>query len=167
MRTMLLALCLFCSFGIAAQDQDEIQAEIDRTFWVAFKKAFETLDGGLLNSMYAEQVLRVTPSGIDTENQFKVFNATRFDENKANGETIKLDFWFDHRDTNASTSYEVGFYRITVVSAKGSEHFYGQFHIVLKKIEDNWQIVQDWDTTSIAGEQITAAQFAKKAPAEF
>jgi hypothetical protein len=169
MRTTVLITCLLSSFFAFAQEDPpkEIQAEIDETFWVYFQKAFETLDGDLLNSLYAAQVLRVTPAGIDTDNQFKIFNATRFDQNKADGATIRLDFWFDSRHTNRTTSYEVGFYRIQIRSSAEVETFYGQFHVVLKKIGDDWKIVQDWDATSIAGEEITAAQFSKRAPAQF
>ena len=71
--------------------------------------------------------------------------------------------WFDDRKTNANTSYEVGFYRIiTTDSEGGSTSFYGQFHIILKKIGEQWKIVQDWDTDSIGGEPITSTDYARK-----
>ena len=152
----------------AAAGSEKLQDEIDKTVWSVFQQAFEQLDGERLNSVYAEQVLRVTPEGIDTANGFKLSNTTRFDANRKNGEEISLDFWFDDRKTNATTSYEVGFYRISIRSPAGSTScFYGQFHIVLKKLAGRWKIVQDWDTSTIGGQPITASDFAKKEPVRF
>ncbi len=145
--------------------QGDIQQEINSTVWLPFKQAFETLDGTALNALYAKKVLRVTPEGIDTNNQFKRTNLTRFDGNKARGEGIKLDFWFASRDTNAHVSYEVGFYRIQIVSPDESKQsFYGQFHIVLQHTETGWKIVQDRDSPSLAGTPITAELFDSNTP---
>ncbi|MEL6919343.1 MAG: hypothetical protein AAFO99_16655, partial [Bacteroidota bacterium] len=94
-------------------------------------------------------------------------NLERFATNKANGTTISLNFWFDSRHTNVHTSYEVGFYKIVFLT-KGEENVvYGQFHIVLKKINGKWKITQDWDTTTINGKTITEADFVKQAPLQF
>lgn len=159
-------LTLHASPGFA-DDIAAIHATIDSTVWRPFKSAFERMDGEALNALYADDVLRVTPQGIDTTGAFKAYNATRFEQSIANGERIDLDFWLDSRQTNATTSYDVGFYRVTLTRADGqSQSMYGQFHIVLKKIEGRWQIVQDWDTESIGGRPLDAADFARR-PAAF
>jgi ketosteroid isomerase-like protein len=154
---------------MAAQtDTEAIQKEIDQMVWKPFQKAFETLDGDALNATYANQVLRVTPQGIDTKNAFKKGNAERFAANRKNGDKIHLDFWFDNRKTNETTSYEVGFYRIGFTSKGGeTQYSYGQFHIVLEKINGQWKITQDWDTATIAGKSITAKEFDKKEVLKF
>ncbi|MEP0264937.1 hypothetical protein [Dokdonia sp.] len=154
---------------MTAQNKTEtIQKEIDQTVWKPFQNAFETLDGDALNATYADQVLRVTPQGIDTENTFKKGNAERFASNRKNGDTINLDFWFDSRKTNETTSYEVGFYRIGFTTKGGeTQYSYGQFHIVLEKINGHWKITQDWDTAIIAGNPITAKDFDKKESIRF
>lgn len=149
-------------------DVRAIHQEIDRTVWKNFQQAFEQLDGTALNAVYADQVLRVTPAGIDTQNAFKQDNQTRFQTNISNGDRIKLDFWFDSRQTNATTSYDVGFYRVGITTPTGrTDHFYGQFHIVLNRIDGVWRIVQDWDTTSIGGRPITAEDFNRQTPVRF
>jgi len=109
----------------------------------------------------------VTPEGIDTKNRFKNQNIERFNVSKANGSKISLDFWFDSRHTNEDTSYEVGFYRIKFLTNEQESIVYGQFHIVLKKIKGKWKITQDWDTTMINKEEITAKHFAKNTPIRF
>ncbi len=164
----LFFLLLFITLPITAQISVEaIQKEIDKTVWKPFQEAFENSDGKALNAIYAQHVIRVTPNGIDTENAFKKSNLVRFSENLKNNVKISLDFWFDSRDTNETTSYEVGFYRIGFTTNNNTKYSYGQFHIVLQKINDQWKITQDWDTTTIAGKPITAGDFEMKKAAKF
>ncbi|QCX00244.1 nuclear transport factor 2 family protein [Aggregatimonas sangjinii] len=152
---------------IRAQDPITLQKDIDQNVWKPFQLAFENNDGPGLNSLYAEEVLRVTPAGIDTENEFKAANLKRFEENRAKKTSVQLDFWFDSRKTNATTSYEVGFYRILMSNTDGVNTIYGQFHIVLKKIDGVWKIVQDWDTATIGGIPIKATDFERQQPIRF
>lgn len=168
-RLVLGPLMLFvATVGVADSKVNATQEVIDGTVWKTFQSAFERLDGEALNSVYADAVLRVTPAGLDTQGQFKRANETRFEENIANGDRIALDFWFDSRHTDATTSYDVGFYRVGVTSASGiTTYFYGQFHIVLRKIGGHWKIVQDWDTAAIGGRPVTAADFDRQPPAQF
>ena len=163
------ALLLLLAASVSAEsDSDRIQKKIDGTVWKTFKSAFERLDGKALNSVYADQVLRVTPEGLDTDGRFKQSNLTRFEQNQARGDRIELDFWFDSRHTNATVSYDVGFYRVRVISSPGKpDSFYGQFHIVLRNFDGQWKIVQDWDTASIGGRPITAEDFDRKVPVDF
>lgn len=166
---LLAALLLFIAIpGVADSEVTRIQEEIDQTVWKTFQAAFEALDGEALNSVYADEVLRVTPDGLDVAELFKQTNRTRFKENREKGERIALDFWFDTRHTNASFSYDTGFYRITMTSSSGEKTYaYGQFHIVLKNIDGHWKIVQDWDTASIGGQPITNDDFIRRQPAWF
>ena len=168
MKNFILFLVLGASTFLNGQSVTDIQKEIDAQVWKPFQEAFQNLDGQALNDTYAEQVLRVTPGGIDTENVFKQGNLKRFTQNKADGISIGLDFWFDSRHTNSTTSYEVGFYRIGATNAAGETAYnYGQFHIVLEKIEGIWKITQDWDTTTINGQTIGSEDFAKQKPLKF
>ncbi|MDT0605996.1 hypothetical protein [Croceitalea rosinachiae] len=168
MRQLIIFSILAISFNTSAQSVQLLQKEIDSTIWKPFQKAFETLDGEALNATYAEDVLRVTPEGIDTENSFKVKNLERFVQNKKEGISITLDFWFDSRRTNETTSYEVGFYRIGFKNSKNETTFsYGQFHIVLEKLDGQWKITQDWDTNIIKGKSIGEADFSIKRPLRF
>ncbi|MEM1435500.1 MAG: hypothetical protein AAGG11_15690, partial [Pseudomonadota bacterium] len=141
-----LLVSSLADLALAGSAVGDIQAVIDGTVWRTFQNAFHRMDGAALNSVYADTVLRVTPDGLDTQGNFKQDNLTRFLENRARGDRIELDFWFDSRHTNAAVSYDVGFYRVRVVAASGeSSDFFGQFHIVVRKINGCWKIVQDWD----------------------
>ncbi len=170
MKKRLLFLLLVSVSGILFSQKNVayIQSEIDSTVWKSFQNAFETLDATALNNTYGPEVLRVTPKGIDTENSFREANEVRFKKYRAKGTELALDFWFDSRHTNQNTSYEVGFYRIAATDKNGSTTYsYGQFHIVLQKLDNRWKIVQDWDTTTINGTVITEKDFAKNNPIKF
>ena len=167
MRTLFLIFCSLIITTMSAQSTTEIQNEIDQTVWKPFQKAFQTLDGTALNATYATDVLRVTPQGIDTQNAFKKGNLDRFKASKESGVSIALDFWFDRRDTNEDTSYEVGFYRIAATANNNTTYSYGQFHIVLKKINGQWKITQDWDTAEINGHPLDKTDFEKQPPLKF
>lgn len=162
-----IVLLMLCVRGFS-QDIAAIQNEIDKTVWKPFHHAFESGNAEALNALYADAVLRVTPAGIDTENNFKTKNLERFAENKNYGVSIALDFWFDDRKTNSNTSYEVGFYRIQPKSMSGKySPVYGQFHIVLRKIDGVWKITQDCDTSTLNGKPITQEDFSRKTPIQF
>lgn len=160
MRIVVFVLLVFSSLLTSAQvNMELIQAEIDKSVWREFKSAFETIDAKALNEIYADETLRVTPEGIDTENLFKIRNIERFQMLKENSASIQLNFWFESRHTNSDTSYEVGYYKISTQIKDKTSINYGQFHIVLKRIAGNWKIVQDWDTTSINGRSIGQKEF--------
>lgn len=167
MRKLILLLAIVTLTPSLAQDVEIIQKEIDKTLWKPFKNAFENNDGPALNSLYANQALRVTPNGIDTGNKFKEANLKRFEKNKTTKTNVQLDFWFDSRHTNSTTSYEVGFYKMQLTNAETVRTIYGQFHIVLEKIDGAWKITQDWDTEQINGSPITSVDFEKRKPLEF
>jgi ketosteroid isomerase-like protein len=160
--TVFLGLSCFGTLLRADEAIERAQREIDRGVWQPFQCAFEAMDGNALNELYAEQVLRVTPEGIDTRGSFKSYNETRFADSQRKGDHIALDFWLDSRATDGATSYDVGFFRLGTRSSTGIiKYYYGQFHIVLQKQPNGWKIIQDWDTQTIAGRPITAADFAR------
>ena len=168
MRLIFFFFLVSSNLYVTAQDKSAtIQKNIDKTVWAPFQKAYESLDAKSLNMIYANEVLRVTPEGIDTQNEFKDKNLESFKGFKENNTTIKLDFWFDSRHTNNDTSYEVGFYKIAITTDNKTQYVYSQFHIVLEKIKGQWKITQDWDTTTINGEQIKSEDFDKKESLKF
>ncbi|MBW1295764.1 YybH family protein [Aquimarina litoralis] len=167
-RILFLFGFIFSGMSITAQTNVEvIQQHIDKTVWAPFHKAYEERDADALNAIYATNVIRVTPNGIDTKDEFKRKNIENFKASKESKTQIKLDFWFDSRHTNEDTSYEVGFYKIGLTTNGKTQHIYGQFHIVLQKIEGVWKITQDWDTTTINGHTISEEEFSKKEPITF
>lgn len=161
-KALILTLILFTVYPVLAQTETAIQREIDIAVWKPFHAAFEARDAKALNALYAEQVLRVTPAGVDTEGRFKQQNAESYARTNAQGTKTSLDFWFDSRQSTKDTSYEVGVFRITSTTNGKESTFYGQFHIVIKKINGVWKITQDWDSANVNGKAITAEDFNRK-----
>ncbi|GAB5526644.1 MAG: hypothetical protein Roseis2KO_45160 [Roseivirga sp.] len=155
------------SLSTLAQSRDFRQVAIDQQVWKPFHAAFEARDAEALNALYAHEVLRVTPAGVDTQSLFKQQNIESYGQANANGTETSLDFWFDSRQTTDDTSYEVGFFKITSQTNGVSSTFYGQFHIVIKKIDSVWKITQDWDSPNINGRAITAEDFKRKPALKF
>ncbi len=54
-----------------------------------------------------------------------------------------------------------------LTNSKEISSIYGQFHIVLKKIDGNWKITQDWDTDKINGKKLSEEDFDKQKPLQF
>ena len=152
--------------ALLAQEPSQWQKEIDEQVWTQFDAAFESYDATALNALYAAEVLRVTPAGIDTEGRFKLQNSESYAGHYGAGNKRDLQFWFESRHTNANTSYEVGMFKITTTTNGQVSSFYGQFHIVLKKLNGSWKITQDWDTTEVNGKLLDADDFGRK-PAQF
>ena len=167
MKRYIGIIMLFSATFVYAQNSKLIQEEIDLNLWKPFKASFENLNAEELNSLYAEEVLRVTPNGIDTENNFHGANTERLAGHQKRNTDLQLDFWFDSRHTNETTSYEVGFYRMILTNTDAIDTIYGQFHIVLKKIGGKWKITQDWDTGSINGTSLSKEDFEKQIPMQF
>ena len=169
MKRVLITTCLLVSvhLTIVAQSQDFRQIEIDKQVWQPFHAAFEARDAKALNALYADEVLRVTPNGVDTQNLFKQQNVESYASSRNSGIKTSLDFWFESRQTTDDTSYETGIFKITSENKGNRSTFYGQFHIVIKKINGTWKITQDWDSPNINGRAITAEDFKRKAPIQF
>ena len=167
MKKYIVLLTLFSITLVHTQNTELVQKEINQSLWKPFKAAFEDLDAEKLNALYAKEVLRVTPSGIDTENNFRKANIERLKAHKLSNTDPQLDFWLDSRHTNKTTSYEVCFYRMTLTKANNVDTIYGQFHIVLKKTDGLWKIAQDWDTGKINGKDISRQDFDKQEPIQF
>ncbi len=161
-----LVLLLYAQTGIATTPE-QLQREIDQQLWKPFVAAYENMDGEAFNALYADQVLRVTPAGIDTRGAFKQQNLERFAARKAAGTQIELDFWFEHRHTDTDTSYEVGYFRIHSVTEEQQSTFYGQFHIVVEKLDGQWLITQDWDHDTVKGDKVNSNDFSKGKPIVF
>ena len=60
-KILTAAVAFLATAGYAEVDSTALHEEIDRTVWRAFQNAFERMDGEALNSVYANEVLRVTP----------------------------------------------------------------------------------------------------------
>lgn len=163
---VLLSVLILIPSLLSAQEQNAnaaIEKEVNETVWKPFKKAYDTRDWRLFNSLHTDDMLRVTRSGIRSGVEYK--ESTRRSYSRPNAPKRTIEFWLEHRIYNGDIGYEVGYYRITD-NRPGEEtrYFYSRFHIVLKKIDGQWKIAQDWDTNNINGRPVTEEDFKKGTP---
>lgn len=158
MRNLLFVLLLVSIFPVFSQ---ETQAEIDQQIWVPFTKAWESNDHKAYNALHTDDVWRITPGRLLVGDAYKKRNVERMTSNISQGQKRRIEFWFEHRMANNDKAYEIGYYRITDTSADEPKYYYGRFHIALKKIDGRWKISQDWDSSNINGNEVTAEEYAK------
>lgn len=163
-----LVLCI-CTVAFSQQyvPDPAIAQEVNEQVWKPFKKSYEGRDWKTFNDLHTDDVLRInTWSGIREGDEYKKRVKNSNQRNTQRKKTI--DFWLEHRIYSETTGYEVGYYRV-VNEEPGKEPTtsYARFHIVLRKEDGVWKIAQDWDTSTINGEEVTAEDFAKGTPLSF
>ena len=147
------------AFSQAARNT-EIENEVNEQLWKPFKKAWEQRNAKAFNNLHTDDVLRVSKWGVRLGNEYKDQITESYKKPDTQKKTI--DFWFEHRLYSGNTGYEVGYLKIVVEEdGKGPRQSFSRFHVVLKKVEDQWKIAQDWDTNDINGNAVTEVDFAK------
>ncbi|AVI51744.1 hypothetical protein C5O00_11435 [Pukyongia salina] len=152
-----LLLCIAIQFPLFAQKAQEAEKEVNTQVWQAFKTAYEARDSEAFKAIHTDDILRVNDGGIKTAPEyFASIDSWRTSE----GTSITIDFAFENRQYNANTGYETGYYRVIYTRENGeSTNYYGQFHVVLKKVDGRWKIAQDFDTSTIGGKNVDGSFF--------
>ncbi|MEP1095944.1 MAG: nuclear transport factor 2 family protein [Cyclobacteriaceae bacterium] len=160
-----LLMIILLSFGFFTSAQVardlEIENEINKELWKPFKKAWEQRDAAAFNNLHTKDVLRVSKWGgikIGSEYTDRISESYKKPDNRER----TIDFWLEHRYYSGNTGYEVGYLKI-VSKEPGKEprQSFSRFHVVLKKVEGQWKIAQDWDTSNINGVEVTETDFNK------
>ena len=163
MRATVFLLLLVLAFhsGYSQNSSDpSIVKEIDNTIWKPFKQTYESRDWEGFNELHTDDVLRVHDGGMQIGKSYKSSIKESYQKNVEYQVTI--DFAMERRTHEGNTAYEVGFYRVVYdIPNQEPRSSYGRFHVVLKKINGQWKIAQDWDSNSFNGEPITSEDFNK------
>ncbi|BAO74435.1 hypothetical protein WPG_0205 [Winogradskyella sp. PG-2] len=136
-------------FVNTSKAQNKASLEAINTVWTKFYKAFETLDYTLMADIHAKELIRVSGGKriLDYEAYIKGYEAS-FKNSKDNGQTSNISLRFFERINNNTTASERGIYKL--VRNKGTEKeqaYYGQFHVLFKKIDNDWKIIMDYDSS--------------------
>ncbi len=144
--------------GLSDENNQEalLQQEIDDQVWRSFRKAYSDFDAELMNSVHHDDVIRASSWSIQIGDEYKSRNAERYQAAKERGDKRTIDFYFESRKTTKTHAVETGYYKVTSTRNNNVNESYGYFHIILKKENDRWQILYDWDTDAINGSKINA-----------
>ncbi|GJM31607.1 MAG: hypothetical protein DHS20C18_06080 [Saprospiraceae bacterium] len=142
-------------------EQTAIEQEVNQQLWKPFKVAWEARNWEAFNALHTDDVMRISKwSGIQLGDEYKESIKASYQKKDDRKKTI--DFWLEHRIYRENMGYEVGYYRISSEEpGKEIRNYYARFHIVLKKVNGQWKIAQDWDTNNINGVPVTEEDFAK------
>jgi len=142
-----ILLVVLCYGQANAQNSDHLKAL--NSVWAKFYTAFETLDHTLMAEIHSKDLVRVSGGQriLDYDTYINNYKAG-FERDKKAGQTSTISLRFFERLCDGKTSSERGIYKLLRNKGKDNEQaYYGQFHVLFKKIEGEWKIIMDYDST--------------------
>lgn len=143
---LILLAAFFTSNVVVSQNNDKLE-QINKDIWYQFTKAFETSDYELFGSLHSEDLIRVGGDGnriLSKENYIKGYE-NRWTTNK---QARTISFRFLERIVNEGAGSERGIYKLTInKGTQNEQHYYGKFHVILRKENDVWKILVDYDSS--------------------
>lgn len=147
---LILFSILFSSFNLFGQAED-IQAAINKDVWYPFMESYAAQDADAFMAIHTEDVIRVSRDGkrIQVGEEYAESMARNTQHNKAKQRSRTIEFSFLERIAKEDVAFEVGYYKvISSEPGKETKTYIGKFHVILKKVEDKWQIFVDSDTSN-------------------
>jgi hypothetical protein len=133
-------------FGNLNAQENKCLKEINDQVWVNFTKSFETFNHKLFESLHAENFVRASGNS-KTLNEKKTYIKGYENRWKSPKNTQTISFRFLERFCDEKRASERGIYKFTTNPGKENEQsFYGKFHVVLVKKENNWNFLVDYDS---------------------
>lgn len=144
--TCIISLFFLLGSKTMSQNINDLK-DINSQIWSNFTKSFETLDYQLFESLHSNDLIRVNGDikSIKTKEAYLKGYKNRW-ENGSLKQTIS--FRFLERISKDSMSSEHGIYKFTRdLDTQNEKSYYGKFHVILKKEENLWKILIDYDST--------------------
>ncbi|MBT8262472.1 MAG: nuclear transport factor 2 family protein [Bacteroidia bacterium] len=159
MNIRILSMAIIClCFQFSVLGQENPTEEVNTQIWQAFKTAYEARNSEAFKAIHTKDVLRINDGGIKTADLY--FKSIDNWQTPNNDTGLSIDFAFENRQYFRNTGYETGYYRVIAFrNEKKRDTFYGQFHVVLKKVAGQWKIAQDFDTETVGGRKIDKTFF--------
>ena len=127
-----------------------LHQEIDKQVWLPFMKAYQNIDNTAYIALHSDDLMRVvggTNGSLQNKNEYSLSSLAHFEQVKNKHQKSEIAFSFLERNANESIASERGIYKYTLTNENGqSQHFYGKFHVFLRKINGLWKIVIDYDS---------------------
>ena len=156
---LLFTLALFTAVGTAQKKKQDFSKEIDQQLWKSFVQAYNSRDTDLYLSIHTDDIVRITQSGIRQGSVFQEGIKKSFA--RKNQPKRAIEFKHEHRIHEENIAYEVGYFKVTYYRDGKEEEHFGRFSVVLKKVDGQWKIAQDWDVDKINGVPIIKKDYNK------
>ena len=139
---------------------------IDRDIWTPFSEAYAAYDADKYLALHTPDFVRANGgeyAGIHNLTEYAGEIRTGFARGKDSGKPVQIDFTFFERIAGPETASERGIYKYSFISKNGEKRaYYGQFHVILRKVKDVWKIAVDYDSDEDG--TIDEADFAAGVP---
>lgn len=164
-------LFLFCGIALVktmAQNtvkstDKSILESINKEIWQPFSLAYQNLTAETYVNLHSREFIRAMgdSKGVKNLEQYAQSVYTFFDNIKNNNAKIQIGFRFTERIANEYSASERGIFELIVLKANGEKTaYYGKFHVFLRKENNHWRILVDYDSNengSITKENYDAA----------
>ncbi|MBT8375523.1 MAG: nuclear transport factor 2 family protein [Bacteroidia bacterium] len=144
----LFTLFIVFAFVLNVTSQTNQHLKDINVVWSEFYAAFEQLDHTKMTAIHHEDLIRI--SGGKRIRDYKSYmnsNRASFEALKAKNMSTKIELRFFERIANEKVSSERGIYKLTQSDGTSSpNHYYGQFHVIMEKIDGQWLITMDYDS---------------------
>jgi hypothetical protein len=158
---LILPYTFLLSTPLISQDTTTM-AKINTEVWNNFEKAFLTNDVALLESLHAENILRIPADKkvIVPGKEYFESQEKSFDWIKVNDYQIKMELRFTERICSEKYASERGIFRFRIDDGEETRIIYGEFHVILQNINRSWKIILDYDSSE---EGTITAEYYEKA----
>ncbi len=150
MKNLLIILCLFSAAFAKAQDNKLHLQAINQDIWLPFKEAYGTLNVEKYKNLHLKDFIRASAQEKRLPNFEDYFKTSGdwFSDLKKKNQRLEIDFRFIERFANEKTASERGIYALKCFDSEGKMLWtgYGKFHVFLRKDQDIWKIVVDYDS---------------------
>lgn len=150
MKKALFFFFLTASIVSKAQTNTDYLKEINRDIWLPFIEAYGSLNTEKYKSLQTEDFIRAEGNGKRLPTHKDYFNNVGmwFSDVKKENQKLSINFRFIERFANDKTASERGIYELISFDATGKEQWkdYGKFHVFMRKINNVWKIVVDYDS---------------------
>jgi uncharacterized protein YciI/ketosteroid isomerase-like protein len=120
--------------------------EIDRDIWTPFAEAYATNNANKYLALHTPDFFRANGgkwAGVKDLASYGDGVRESFQKDRR----VEIAFTFFERAAGEGMATERGIYRYTAISPDGGrQHFYGKFHVFLRKTGGTWKIAVDYDS---------------------
>jgi hypothetical protein len=136
--------------SVSATSQSDNLKAINRDVWVPFMESYGTFNGVKYKSLQSEDFMRAAANNKNMPSSKEYFEGIDawFANLKKEGRKLTINFRFTERFSSANSASEQGVFELKAFDSSGKELWknYSKFHTFLRKTNDVWKIVIDYDT---------------------
>jgi hypothetical protein len=148
-KNLFFSLCLMF-ISVCAHSQSENLKAINRDVWLPFMESYGTFNGVKYKSLQSEDFMRAAANNKNMPSSKEYFEGidSWFANLKKEGRKLTINFRFTERFSSETSASEKGVFELKAFDAAGKEVWknYSKFHTFMRKTNNVWKIVIDYDT---------------------